>query len=281
LPIVLEPERDQLAVLGSPIGHSRSPVIHKAAYAALGLDWGYGAADVTGSTLSSYLDGLGVGWRGLSLTMPLKQEVLPLLTWRDPLVDLVGAANTVSFVGGGVRGFNTDVYGVERSFRDAGIEALSSVHVLGAGGTALSVVAAVAALGATSVTVSARTPSKAGAIASLGASLGVDTLILDWGADSPGTPVPDVIVNTVPGGRGGMTFSEELRRSTTLFDVVYDPWPTELAASWLDVGGAVISGRELLINQAVGQVRIFVSGDPRQPLEHEAAVLVAMRSAFV
>jgi shikimate dehydrogenase len=281
LPVILEPERNRLAVLGSPIGHSRSPVIHKAAYAALGLDWSYGSEDVTGPALPSFIKGLGRGWRGLSLTMPLKQDTLPLLSWRDPLVELVGAANTVSFVGGGVRGFNTDVYGVERSLLDVGIERLSSAHILGAGGTALSVLAAVARLGATRVTVSARTPSRAIAVAKLGAALGVDTAIVEWGQEHPGNFEPDAIVNTVPGGHGGMAFSERVRRTATLFDVVYDPWPTALATSWLEVGGTVISGRELLINQAVGQVRVFVAGDPSRPLDDEAAVVAAMTAAFV
>jgi shikimate dehydrogenase len=267
-------------VLGSPIGHSRSPLIHTAAYSVLGLDWSYAAVEMSSANLSSYLEGLGEGWRGLSLTMPLKRDVLPLLSWRDPLVDLVGAANTVSFVGGGTRGFNTDVYGVEQSFRDAGVENLSEVHILGAGGTALAVLAAVARLGATRVVVSARTPAKAAGVAALGAALAVDTTIVEWGIDGDSTRT-GAIVNTVPAGNGGLIFSERVRRTATLFDVVYDPWPTPLASAWLEVGGTVISGRELLINQAIGQIRIFVSGNPAQPLENEAAVLAAMRTVFV
>ena len=268
--------RSRLAVLGSPISHSKSPAIHSAAYAALGLDWSYEAIETTGETLADFVRSRDESWRGLSLTMPLKRDVLPLLDRRAPLVDAVGGANTVLFTDSGTSGYNTDVYGVQRSFREAGIESLGLVHVLGAGATAASVIAGVAGLGCTGVVVSARTPARAIPLVELGDALGVPVRVIPWGVDGS---LPDAVVSTVPGGAGDLVFPEALRAASVLFDVAYDPWPTALANQWSDAGGFVIGGIELLLNQAVGQVRVFVGGDPDLQLENEDAVVAAMRAA--
>lgn len=267
--------RTRLAVLGSPIAHSKSPAIHRAAYAVLGLDWTYEATDVTGATLPAYLDSRDATWRGLSLTMPLKRDVIPLLDWRAPLVDLVGGANTVLLTDEGLRGYNTDVYGVQQSFREAGVESLESVHVIGAGATAASVIAGVAGLGARTVTVAARTPEKARPLQALGERLGVAVSTVGWEA----RPEADAVVSTLPGGEYGLEFPEVVRRASVLFDVAYDPWPSALADQWTQAGGRVIAGIELLLNQALGQVRIFVAGDPDLPVDDEDAVVAAMRAA--
>ena len=267
--------RTRLAVLGSPIYHSKSPAIQRAAYGVLGLDWEYTAIEVTEQTLPEFVDSRDGSWRGLSLTMPLKRDIIPLLDWRDPLVDVVGGANTVLFTDDGLRGFNPDVYGVERSFREAGVDSLGSVHVIGAGATAASVIAGVARLGATSVTVGARTASKADPLVALGAGLGVAVSVVGLGE----APSADAVVSTLPGGDYGLEFPAGLRSGAVLFDVAYDPWPSALALHWRDAGGTVIPGIELLLNQAVGQVRIFVGGDPDLPLADEESVVAAMRSA--
>lgn len=271
--------RSRLAVLGSPISHSLSPVIHRAAYGILGVDWSYEAVEVTEQSLPSFVSSRDSTWRGLSLTMPLKREVLPLLTWRDPLVDTVGAANTLLWgEDSALLGFNTDVYGVERSFRDAGVESLDLVHVLGAGATAASVIAGVARLGATRVQVLARSPERVRVLSVLGENLGVRVTAIPW--DDGLTGHPDAVVSTVPGGADLPDFLDETRRTSVLFDVAYDPWPSPLATSWGSVGGIVISGLDLLVNQAVGQLRIFVAGEPTTPLAHEHAVVSAMRAAL-
>jgi shikimate dehydrogenase len=101
------------AVLGSPIAHSLSPVLHRAAYQALGLtDWSYEAIDCDETGLPALLAGCGLDWAGLSLTMPLKRTVLPMLDSVDPLTRDTGAANTVVFAGGHRYGYNTDVPGM-------------------------------------------------------------------------------------------------------------------------------------------------------------------------
>ncbi|MGB8652666.1 MAG: shikimate dehydrogenase, partial [Mycobacteriales bacterium] len=131
------------AVLGSPIGHSLSPVLHRAAYAALGLqDWTYDAIEVLPEGLASFLDGLGPEWAGLSLTMPLKQAVLPLLTSASELVGITGAANTVVLRDGERVGHNTDVEGMVAALREAGVASCDRAAVIGAGATAASALAA-------------------------------------------------------------------------------------------------------------------------------------------
>lgn len=271
--------RTRLAVLGSPISHSKSPAIQRAAYRVLGLDWTYESADVTGESLADFFAGCGPEWRGLSLTMPLKRDILPLLAWQHPLVELVGGANTVLLSEGGPRGFNTDVPGAEWAFREAGVTSLEFVRILGSGATAASLLVAVARLGASRVLVSARIPERAEPLVALGTGLGVDVVVRPWGIEDRSLIVPDAIISTVPGGENDLVFPQAVRESSVLFDVAYDPWPSTLSREWDAAGGRVISGLDLLVHQAVGQVRIFVAGDPELPLAHEAEVLAAMRAA--
>lgn len=268
-----------LAVLGSPITHSQSPAIHRAAYGVLGLDWSYAAIELVGGQLPEFLGTLDGTWRGLSLTMPLKRDVVPLLARRDRLVDLVGGANTVLLGPDGPRGFNTDVQGVVESFAGVGVSSLGYVHLLGAGATAASALVAVAQLGATRVLVSARSTERAQTLSELGLRLGVEVVVRPWGLTDRSVDVPDAVVSTVPGGFNDVVFAEPIRSAAVLFDVAYDPWPSRLAVDWDAAGGTVISGLDLLVNQAVGQVRLFVSGDQNQPLPRENDVVAAMRAA--
>ncbi len=265
-----------LAVLGSPITHSKSPLLHRAAYAALGLDWQYEAIEATGETLPEFIATRDSSWRGLSLTMPLKRDVLPLLSWADDLVVQTGGANTVLF-DGGIRGFNTDVYGITEAFRAAGVHNLTHVQILGGGATAASALAAVAALGATRAQFALRDPAKAEPLARLGETLGVEVIARPFGLQDRSMIVPDAVISTLPGhSEYDLVFAEPIRRGAVLFDVAYDPWPSTLAATWL---GTVISGLEMLTLQALAQVRIFVTGSPHTALDTEPAVLAAMKAA--
>ena len=273
--------RTRLAVLGSPIAHSKSPAIQAAAYRVLGLDWSYEAVDVAEDALANYVQHRGPTWRGLSLTMPLKRRVVPLLRTSDDLVGLIGSANTIRFDDDGVHGYNTDVYGVTQTLRDAGVEQLRLVHILGGGATAASVVAAVAELGAERVLVRARTPERATPLIELGDRLGVAITARPISMEDRSLIVPDLIVSTLPGGTSeGIVFPEAVREGSLLFDVAYDPWPSELATAWGAVGGRVASGLDMLVHQAVGQIRIWVHGDQCTPLPDEPAVVAAMRAAI-
>lgn len=279
------PAGTRLAVLGSPIAHSQSPALHRAAYAALGLDWGYDAIDVPAGSLGEFLAGLDSDWRGLSLTMPLKHEVLGHLAGLDRVATVTGSANTVLIgqVDGRrtLHGFNTDVTGLVRALAEGGMRRAGHVTVLGAGATAASAVVAAAELGAEAVEVLARIPAKAAPLVELGRSVGVVVTLSSWaGASEPGR-TSDLVISTLPGGVTPRDdFPVELRSRALLFDVSYSPWPSALASSWLEAAGTVISGLELLLHQAIVQVRIFVSGDPFEPLPGEDAVLAAMRGSL-
>jgi shikimate dehydrogenase len=269
-------------VLGSPIAHSKSPALHRAAYRVLGLDWDYRAVEVPSGALEGFLGGLDGSWRGLSLTMPLKREVLGLVDDLDEVVRLVGAANTVLFDGGGRHGFNTDVHGVTAALREAGVGRLSSVRMLGAGATAASVLAAVAELGATEVRLAAREPARAAGLAGLAETLGIRLEIgrLD-DEESDGSGETGLVVSAIPGTVPLVReFPAALRRSVPLLEIAYDPWPTPLAQHWSRAGGTVVAGTGMLLHQALAQVRIFVTGSAGSPLEGEESVLAAMREAL-
>ncbi len=269
----------QLAVLGSPISHSMSPAIHSAAYRVLGLDWKYGAVEVAPGDLEAFLASCGSAWRGLSLTMPLKREILPFLVGQDAVSRLVGAANTVVFSDGGLQGFNTDVSGAERLLRGSVTPTPQRALILGGGATASSIVVALANLGTREIIVSTRTPEKSDRLAIIADRLGVIMTVGDLNVD-PG--MPDVVVSTLPGTTPLVReFSEALRNSAPLIDIAYNPWPTALAQHWIEGGGVVDNGLGMLVYQALIQVRIFVGGDPERELPGEAEVLGAMRSAAI
>jgi len=270
----------RLAVLGSPIGHSRSPELHRAAYGALGLDWSYEAVDVTEDALPGFIAGLGQEWRGLSLTMPLKKAVLPLLSETDRIAEQTGGANTVLLDGEDVRGFNTDVAGIVHALRAAGLEQARYVHILGGGATAASALVAAAELGAERVDVHVRDLARSTWIESLANDLGLRIRIRPFSQADRSLDVPELVISTVPGGAlTEALYTDSTRRRSLLFDVAYEPWPTPLAAQWESVGGRTVSGLAMLVHQALLQVRVFVSGDPLQPLPDEQDVLAAMRDA--
>jgi shikimate dehydrogenase len=253
--------------------------LHRAAFGALGLDWTYEAAEVVGAELGGFMAGLDESWRGLSLTMPLKRDVLPLLDHIDDLVELTGVANTVLLDGGQRHGFNTDVFGIAESLHFNGVTEVRSAIVLGGGATAASSIVALRLLGAERVDVLVRDAAKSGPLVRVAEALGVDYSISTISAGAPTRPV-DVVVSTLPGGAvHGVTFDSVLRSKSTLLDVAYDPWPSALSTSWDDAGGRVVHGLEMLLFQAVGQQRVFVNGDPHTTLENEEDVIAAMRAA--
>jgi shikimate dehydrogenase len=275
----------RLAVLGSPIAHSLSPALQGAAYRTLGLDWDYGIQEVGSDGLAAFVSGLGPEWRGLSLTMPLKRTVLPMLDAIDPVAEVTGAANTVLLDRSGgsrrISGFNTDVYGVARSLRDAGLERVRTARVLGGGATAGSVIAALADMGAARILVSVRDVARAADLVELGRRLGTRVVLHAFGdgADRAEEP-PAVVASTLPASADvSVEFPDEVCRNAVLFDVVYAPWPTPLAARWLAAGGTVVPGIDMLIHQALLQVRIFVGGGPGMVLPDEPAVLAAMAAS--
>jgi shikimate dehydrogenase len=250
------------AVLGRPVGHSLSPVLHGAAYRALGLDWTYTAIDCGAEDLPGVLAGLGPEWVGLSLTMPLKRVALAAADDVDPLAAAVGAANTL-LLGGRRRAYNTDVGGLAAALREAGVAAPGSAVVLGAGGTAQAALAALAALGLRRSVVLVRDPARAGALTATAGRLGIE---VELRAGLPGpVPAADLVISTLPAGA-----ADGLRppAGAAVLDVVYAPWPTPFAAA---ATGPVVSGLAMLLHQAAAQVALM-TGRP--------APVAAMRSAL-
>ncbi len=274
----MTPGGTRLAVLGSPIAHSLSPRLHQAAYATLGLPWTYDAIDIDQARLAEFVSSCGPEWRGFSATMPLKRDLIPLIDHADPVVEATGSVNTVLFRPDGLAGFNTDVAGIVAALATGGVTEVSHLRLLGAGATAASVVVAAASMGLRSLTIVARSAERAAPVAELAARHGVEVRMSGFGEPDP--RAADVTVSTLPGGAiaDSVVASSEVGVGV-LFDVAYDPWPSTLAASWSAAGGIVISGLEMLAAQALVQVRIFVSGDARHPLDDEAAVFAAMRDA--
>ncbi|MDQ1706557.1 MAG: shikimate dehydrogenase [Frankiaceae bacterium] len=258
--------RHGAAVLGSPIGHSLSPVLHTAAYAALELsDWHYRAIECDVGRLGATLADLDAeGLAGVSLTMPLKRAVLPMLARCDRVAADVGAANTVLFGGitGEWWGANTDVAGMVAALRAGGVVAVDSVCVLGGGATAASALAALRELGAAAATVYARRPAAVGELADAAGRLGVAITIEPFTAAAAVTEAALVIATTPAGATDDLADQLPDRVRGVLFDVVYAPWPTSLAAAWAARGGRVIGGLELLVAQAAEQVRLMTGAEP-------------------
>ncbi|WP_175410680.1 shikimate dehydrogenase [Streptomyces sp. TRM64462] len=260
------------AVLGSPIGHSLSPVLHRAAYAELGLtDWTYDRFEVDEAGLPGFLDGLDATWAGLSLTMPLKRAVIPLLDEVSDTARAVEAVNTVVFTEDGRRlGDNTDIPGMIAALRERGVEKVEAATILGAGATASSALAALARICSGPVTAFVRSEARADEMRGWGKRLGVEVHTADWAEAVHAFDAP-LVIATTPAGSTDALAPYVPERPGTLFDVLYEPWPTPLAAAWAEGGGAVVGGLDLLVHQAVLQVEQHTGRAP--------APLAAMRAA--
>ncbi|MFD3590681.1 shikimate dehydrogenase [Streptomyces sp. NPDC058683] len=260
------------AVLGKPIAHSLSPVLHRAAYDELGLtDWSYERFEVDETRLPGFLGQLGPEWAGLSLTMPLKRAVIPLVDEISETAASVDAVNTVVFTEDGRRlGDNTDIPGMVAALREHGIEQVDSAAVLGAGATASSALAALARICTGEVVAYVRSEERAAEMRHWGERLDVEVRTADW-ADAGQALHAPLVIATTPAGTTDALAAAVPERPTTLFDVLYHPWPTALAARWSMFGGAVVSGLDLLVHQAVLQVEQMTGRAP--------APLDAMRRA--
>jgi shikimate dehydrogenase len=258
----------QAAVLGRPVGHSLSPVLHRAAYASLGLDWTYEAIDCGVDDLRTVLDARA-GWAGFSCTMPLKRALLDIAAEVDDLARIVGAANTLTPVPDGWRAWSTDVEGIVVALSEHDVLARSAV-LLGAGGTAQNALAALVSLGVGRVDVLVRDIGRSAELRECADRLGVDVQIDSF---EDGDLDADLVVSTLPRGAADQFAARPWRAAQVLLDVVYDPWPTELSMSFTRNGAAVISGASMLLHQAAAQVRLM-TGYPA-PVEAMRVALLA------
>lgn len=260
-------------VLGSPIAHSLSPVIHRAGYSAAGLaGWEYDAHEVDEIALPGFVAGLDAQWRGLSLTMPLKEAAATLATTVDAVARRAGAVNTlVRRVDGGWDATNTDVHGIVMALRPHLPAGATRALVLGSGATARSGVLALAELGITTLTVRARDTSKAADLLAwaLGLGLGVRSgSVAELGPWL--TTKDDVVLSTLPAAAGDVVAATvPASHAGVLLDVVYAGWPTAPARVAVEAGMTVVSGLDMLVHQAAEQFRLFTGREA--PVEAMAA----------
>lgn len=260
------------AVLGSPIAHSLSPALHRAAYAELGLhDWSYDRFEVDEAALPAFVEGLDASWAGLSLTMPLKRAVIPLLDEITATAAAVEAVNTVVLTRDGRRtGDNTDIPGIVAALRERGVDKVESAAILGAGATASSALGALSEICTGPVTAYVRSRERADEMRGWGERLGVDVRTEDWTEAATALSAP-LVVATTPAGTTDTLSGAVPDAPGTLFDVLYEPWPTALASRWSAAGGDVVGGLDLLVHQAVLQVEQMTGRSP--------GPLAAMRAA--
>lgn len=270
-----EVARTRLAVWGDPIAHSKSPALHAAAYDVLGLDWRYERRRVDAALFDEALSALDAQWRGLSLTMPLKEVAFRAAADHDTHAELTGAVNTV-LVGDGIRGFNTDVGGIVDALAEHDLAGAPRVRILGAGATAASALVATAESGAQRVEVRARRPERGAPLIALGERLGIPVSVTAF--DDAAADV-DLTIATLPSGTALPEHTVERLSDAggALFDAAYAPWPSALAGAW---HGTAVSGLGMLLHQAVRQIRIFHHGTPTDALPDEPAVVDAMRAAL-
>lgn len=277
-------------MLGHPIAHSLSPVLHRAAYAELGLDWTFDRVDLTEESLAGWVTSAGASvgsggrselprWRGLALTKPLKRAVLPLLDTVDDRVRSLGAANTLVWDDdGSAHGANTDVPGLVAALSEGGPlpgGAGRRTTILGGGATAAAAVLALAELGVGAISMLVRDPSRAESTRAVAQRCGVDLLVRSLDAAWPGPC--DVLVSTIPSSVAAAVVSDAAwapARSDpgpVVADVSYAPWPSPLLVRAAVAGARTVTGIDLLVHQAVGQVQLMTGrGVPVALLRHAA-----------
>jgi shikimate dehydrogenase len=272
----------KLAVLGSPISHSLSPALHTAAYSRLGLNWTFSAIDVDNSSFSSFISSLTDEYRGFAVTMPLKHDAFALAEKHDFLSSATRSTNTLvcewSSGSPSFSSYNTDVFGMVHALTDRGCNDVRHAVIVGSGATAASGIAAAAELGAEFVSVISRTSNES-LLSHVANSVGISISFYSIGAYEELEPC-DVLISTLP-GNVDLSLKDIPRKSQAyLLDVAYNPWPSFRALEWESDGGIAVNGLDMLVRQALIQVRIFVQGSPEIILENESDVFQAMQIAI-
>lgn len=240
------------AVLGSPISHSLSPILHNTAYEKLGIFGQYQAIDVKAESLRDFIAGLDESWTGLSLTMPLKEEVLAIADDVDPLASRIHSANTLIRSVNGWKAITTDVNGFTEALAANGVREFSTVIILGSGATARAAAAA-CDLPGRHISVIHRNRAREEAMRE-SVEL-ADLEFLEWGS---GLFDADLLINATPAGVAD-TYAEKLEGDTQgiFFEALYNPWPTKLLAKWRAHNGLSIDGLDLLVHQGIDQVELM------------------------
>lgn len=264
-------------VWGSPIQHSLSPVLHRAAYDTLGVDWSYNRREVGEQDFSAVWELESPLLSGLSVTMPLKERLVDVIPDRDSVVNSLGVANTAYRTSDGWAVTNTDPWGVVGALDEEGVHP-KQVLILGAGATARAVGYGVSLLGVSRVELLVRNRERAHTTEAILGELGVEVTVL---TDPNSVDLrSDLVVSTLPGGVDSqLSLPPALIHTAALFDVSYSPWPSAVAQLWAEGASPVISGVSLLLHQALRQIRYFLHASGEEALDREATVLAAMKNA--
>ena len=249
------------AVLGSPINHSLSPRLHNALFKFLEIEGSYEAIEVKSGELARFFSDRAAEFDYLSLTMPLKEEALALSVSIDDATRRIQSANTLVNANGSWHLSSTDGSGFLQALAHKGLHTFSSVLILGAGGTARAVAGALDDV-SEAITVLGRSSTREDALSNAIQSADFSYRIWKQNIDFEEF---DLVVNTTPAGAADL-LAENLshKTNTPLFDVIYKPWPTVLAARWQDCGGLVINGLELLLYQGIDQVEKVIGPVPNR-----------------
>ena len=243
------------AVLGSPVEHSLSPLLHREAFDFLGISGEYFRQEVPFEGLARFFQANAESFDYFSITMPLKEEALSLPVLVDPLAARIQSANTLYRRGDDWNLTSTDGSGLLSALKNEGYEKFGRVLVLGAGGTARAVVGALDGI-ADEIVVLGRTTTRRDV---LEAAVSKSEFEYERWNDSPGFSRYDLVVNTTPAGAADLLADSLTQGSCRLlFDVIYKPWPTVLGSRWSDNGGMVINGLELLLYQGIQQISLAI-----------------------
>ena len=253
----------RLAILGDPVAHSLSPLLHNAALRAAGLPGEYVARRVDASGLVVAFDDLRSGQLdGANVTMPHKMLAAGTCDGLAATAARSGAVNTLVRIGTAVVGHNTDVDGVRLAWGSAGLPTSDAVLVLGAGGAAA---AALLALDGRKLFLAARRPDHAAALVE---HVGVDAAVVEWASPMPGA----VVVNATPLGMRGESLPNGVVESCSgLLDMVYGPGGTPAGRAAAAAGVPVADGTTMLLGQAVESFRLWTG---------RAAPVAAMTTAL-
>ena len=238
------------AVLGSPISHSLSPILHRTAYEKLGIFGQYQAIEITPEKLREFITGLDESWTGLSLTMPLKEEVLSIADEVDELALRINSANTLVRSPLGWKALSTDVIGFVQTLIAHGVSNIKQVVILGSGATARA--AAAACDGPTcSIRIIHRSVERESAMRRAAPTSHLEFEM--WGSEIGQT---DLLINATPAGVAD-SYSEKLDVRGVYFEALYNPWPTKMLAKWRALKGFGIDGLDLLVHQGIDQIELM------------------------
>lgn len=269
-------------IIGNPVEHSLSPLMHNAAFKYLGLDYIYVPFLVAEDALEDAIMGSkSLNIKGLNVTIPHKTEVIRYLDSVDKIAELIGAVNTIKFDGNQAKGFNTDGIGAVKAIEEVSGVKNKKVIILGAGGAARAIAFQILLEGAGSIVIANRTPENALNLQKdIIEKLNLDVKTVDFGKGLESELLnADILINTTPIGMYPHTDDEPPVRSQMMHenlivnDIVYNPLKTGLLREAEKCGAKTVSGIKMLIYQGVEAFKIWTGIYPPVSIFENALVM--------